>query len=389
MPVRVGLAAALLVGAGLAFPAADLIETNVYLVTEDQTGTDDAYVVAQLGRIEGRVAGDVTIAVGGDLTISGTVDGDVNVLSGGTVEVTESGRVGGSLRGAARSVVVAGAVDGDVAVAAMRIEVTGEVRRDLVGLGGSLVVAGAVGHDVNGWFVDGELNGDITNGVDVRVRTLSVGAETTVGGDLLYRADRDADVADGVDPGGSFARLSTRAPFTVRVTLAVLTVLGLVTFLLLGLIVIWVSRDTLPRAAGAIITRPWAVLAWGAGIVVGGPLLVWALVTMIPSFVAKVVTVALIGLLVLVVIVFGPIPALVTAGDAVLGRRGGLFGGFVAGAVLWRLAAWLLPVAGFILSVGLLIWGVGGWADATWRRRSATPVSPGRRGDSVVVTAGR
>ncbi len=42
------------------------------------------------------------------------------------------------------------------------------------------------------------------------------------------------------------------------------------------------------------------------------------------------------------VIAVGAVPAVTALGNLVLVRRGGLFGAFLVGAVLWRLGIWLL-----------------------------------------------
>ncbi len=74
-------------------------------------------------------------------------------------------------------------------------------------------------------------------------------------------------------------------------------------------------------------------------------------------------------------LVFGPIPAVAAGGDLLLRRKGGIFGGFLVGAVLWRLGIWLIPVVGVLLYLASLIWGVGGWI----LRRMAHPCGAARR----------
>jgi hypothetical protein len=367
---RVFVAAALLLAVVAAAPRLDFIETSFYIIDEERVTPEDSYVTAEAGRVEGVVDGDLTIGVYGDLVISGTVAGDVTVASGGTVWVTETGLVEGALRGVARRVVVDGRVDDDVAVAALSTRVSGVVGRDAVGIGGSVTIDGEVGRDAKGWFFNGDLSGIVGNDVDMRLRRLDIGGGTRVGGDLLYRADRNADVGGEINVEGTFAKLPTRSPFAVRILLTIFTILGLVAFLLVGLVVLWLSRSTAPLAAGAVVTRPWQVLGAGVAVVLGGPLLMWGIVTLIQPFLAKLAVVAVFAVLAVIAVIFGPIPSLTALGDWVTRHRGGLFGGFVVGVVAWRLVAWLLPFVGLVVSLGLLIWGVGGWIVAIWDRRS-------------------
>ena len=106
---------------------AEIVTTNIYLVTADEVEDEDIYVASTSARIEGTIDGDLVISTGA-LTISGEVTGDVFVLTQGAVEVT--GTVGGSLRGIARSVVVTGDVGDDVIVAAVSTRLSGTVARD-------------------------------------------------------------------------------------------------------------------------------------------------------------------------------------------------------------------------------------------------------------------
>ena len=76
----------------------------------------------------------------------------------------------------------------------------------------------------------------------------------------------------------------------------------------------------------------------------------------------------------LVALVFGAVPAVTALGNRLLRGRGGLFGGFIVGAILWRLGIWLIPFVGAILvprGARLGCRGVadGGLAAANVRRR--------------------
>ncbi len=368
---------------------ADVIDTSFYIIDEDSPADEDAIVLADSGSIESILDGDLLIAVYQDLTISGTVTGDVTVASGGVVEVTETGVVEGSIRGIARRVQIDGRVGDDVAVASITTSTSGEIGRDLIIAGGQATIEGSVGRNVQGWFYSGDINASVGNDVDVRVAGLDVGSATSVGGDLLYRADSDASIASGVEVAGSVARLSTRTPFVVRVSLALFTVFGLVAFAFLGLLVLWLSRSAAPRAAGLVVTRI-ARSAWvGFAAVVGFPALMWLLALAVQPFLAKVAVVVMFLVIAILAVLFGPIPALAAAGDRLTGGRAGLFGGFVVGVVLWRLIVWLVPILGLLLSVLLLIFGVGGWLTAWWDRRARRKELAAQRAEPVGEAAAR
>jgi hypothetical protein len=87
----------------------------------------------------------------------------------------------------------------------------------------------------------------------------------------------------------------------------------------------------------------------------------------------------------LLAFVFGPIPAVGAAGALLLRRKGGIFGGFVVGAVLWRLGIWLIPIVGALIYLVGLIWGVGGWVLGGWRTRTARTAAVGGPPSGTVV----
>lgn len=347
----------------------DVVDTSFYIIDEDTPGDEDAYVLADFGSVESELDGDLTIAVYEDLTISGTVTGDVVVAAGGSVIVTDTGFVGGSVRGVARRVIIDGRVGDDVAVAAISTEVRGTIGRDLIGAGGSADVLGTVGRNVQGWFFRSEIDAVVGNDVDIRVGALDVGANTIVAGDLLYRADSDAAVDDAADVAGSLARLPTRSPFVVRVSLALFTIFGLIAFTLLGLFVLTLSRNRVPRAAGSVVTRTGRVAWVGFAAVAGVPAIAAMIAFAIQPFLAKLAVVVLFLIAAIVAVLFGPIPALAAFGDRITRGRAGLFGGFVIGVVVWRFIVWAVPLIGLLVSIVILVFGVGAWIVSWWDGR--------------------
>lgn len=354
---------------------AAVIDTSIFIVQEEDTVDEDVYVAADRGRVDGLISGDLIIGVAGDLVISGRVDGDVLVAGGGRVTVAETGTVSGSVRGAVREIVVDGGVGVDVAVGSLATTVTGTVGRDVIMAGGTLRHEGSVGRDVRGWMFTAVIDGEVGHDVDIRVQSLEVGPDADVTGDIVYRSTQDATTSVNAEVGGQFVRLEPRAPFVVDLYLTLATVLSFLAFLLVGILVIWLFRSTVPRAAAAIQQKPWKVLGVGFVAGVALPVLGTLLVVLAAPFLAKAVVVTLVVLLTMLAFVFGPIPALIAFGNWVLRSRGGLFASFVLGASVWRLGIWLIPIVGLALTLAAVTWGVGGWLVAAWdsRRRHAPP----------------
>ncbi len=345
---------------------AEIVTTNIYIVSADEVEDEDLYVASSTARIDGTVEGDVAISTG-SLIISGDIKGDVLVLSHGTVEVT--GEIGGSLRGAARTVIVEGTVQDDLTIAAVSTRISGTVGRDVLMFGGSLEMDGEVGRDVNGRMISALFNGKVGHDVDIAVGNLTLDRATVVEGDLLYRSGSDATVASTVQIGSQFERLPARGAWSVELILTVATIVGFLGFLFGGIVVLWLFSRTAPRAIESITKQPLRAAVYGLGVLVLTPIIV---VLLMVTLVGVPVAVALM-ILFLLSLVFGPVPAVTAIGAKILRNRWGLFAAFVVGATLWRFGIWVIPLVGFGLYLGALVVGLGGWAMAVLEgRRQAT-----------------
>ncbi len=364
----------------LAPVVAEVLTPQIYILEADEVEDEDVYIATSSARIDGRIEGDLLIA-SGDISIGGVVTGDVFALTHGRIDVT--GTVEGSVRALSRELVVPGAIAGDVAVASGTIRVPGEVGGDVLLFAGSANITGTVGRDVLGRFLDGELDGAVGGDVDISVRSLRVGPDSEVGGDLLYRADRDAAISGGADVAGQFKRLPSRATFIVRVYLIGATILSFLAFVITGMVLFLVFRSTMARATGLVRTETWRTVWVGFLAVVGLPLLS---ILFLFSVVGAPVGV-LVMILWLLGLVFAPVPAVAAGGDLLMRGRGGIFGAFVAGAVVWRFGIWLLPFVGVLLYTTALLAGTGGIVLAAWRQRragvaTAAPLGPPGLGES-------
>ena len=365
-----GLALLFVVVPLVASIAPSVVTTDLFIVSEDEPIAEDVYVAATSGRVEGRIDGDLVITVG-NLSISGTVAGDVLALSSGTVTIEPGGVVEGSVRTAAPRVVVNGEVRQDLFFTGIAADVgtAGMVGRDVVMFGGTLTIDGAVGRDVRGRLFAASVAGSIGRDIDLAVPRLSVDAGASVAGDVLYRSSSTATIAPGVVEG-QIVQLPAQSNFVFGVILAIANVLGILAFIVSGIILFWLFRSTGAAAVEAIERHTTKTFFIGFLALIGAPLLVLFLAVTLVGLPLAVLALAML----LLALVFGPVPAVAAAGDVVLRRKGGLFGGFVLGAVAWRLGIWLIPFLGVFLYLAALIWGVGGWVLGAWRVRAARPV---------------
>jgi hypothetical protein len=133
-----------------------------------------------------------------------------------------------------------------------------------------------------------------------------------------------------------------------------------------------------------VITNPIKTLLWGLGAVIALPV-----VTVLLA--ATLVGLPLALLLVMVMVaglIVGPVPAITALGNRILFRRGGLLGAFVVGAILWRLAIWLIPLVGGVLFVIALVWGVGAWIVGMLAARNDDPVPAALLPASMIPESG-
>ncbi len=347
---------------------ATVVTTDIFIVGEEQPIDEDVYVAASSGRIEGRIDGDLVITTG-DLTISGTVTGSVTALSSARVLVTADGSVEGSVRALSAQVTVEGAVGGDLfaTAAATTVAASGRIARDVIVFGGTANIVGSVGRDVRGRVINSSVQGNVGRDVDLAVDVLTIGADAQIGGDVLYRSSNEASISSAADIGGQVVQLPAQSNFLFGVILTIANVVGSLAFLVAGIFILWLLRGTSARAVGMVTRHPLKTFLVGLAALILGPILVLLLAFTLVGL--PVAAILLFGML--VALVFGPVPAVTALGDRLLRGRGGLFGAFVVGAILWRLGIWLIPFVGAVLFLVGLVWGVGAWLMAGWQQRRA------------------
>lgn len=343
-----------------------MADANRLILPEDAVQIEDWYAVADLAFIEGIVDGDLAVAAG-EVFIRGRIEGDLLVASRGTVRI--DGEVAGAARVVAPRVVVTGSIGDDLAVAAVSTRVTGRVGGDVLMFGLELDVDGSVGRDVIGQILDVDVRGEVGRNLDVQSRTVDLAATARIGDDIVLRSDNEVDVEPGAVVAGSVIRRASRSVLAVRVVRRVAGVVVLAGFLVLGVAVLWLVRGTAARAVAVAEQAPWQALGYGTAALLGAPLAMLGLsVTLVGA-----VPALLVAVLWALLFLLGPLPALAALGRRLLGGRGGLLGGFLAGGTLWGLLLWILPSGGGWLTVAGLLAGLDVWPEVLWLVLVATP----------------
>jgi cytoskeletal protein CcmA (bactofilin family) len=371
------------VSIGLALPAgaAEIVSSDLVIITEDTVVTGDHYVAANRVLVRGTIDGDLFALAGQDVSIEGEVTGSVTALAS---EVSVSGIIGGSLRVTSPSVQISGEVNGDVVAVAFGIELVpgGQVGADLVMWAWNAGSHGSVSEDVEGSQRRLELSGDVTGNVRVSADRLSIVDDLRVGGDLTYRSNNGAVGIDLVDADGVVVQQTPMKP-NIRVRALALAAKILVSIVLaaMALVVSSVWPERSERAMAGLEAAPFRSFLIGAAVVLSPVLVLGVAVSVLafaPSSTALPLIAALIPLLfavmgiVLVASLFAGMPAVAWIG-ARLKKQTTVAGAVAIGSAVVAIL-WLIPVVGWIIALLVLAAGMGGWLS-TFRRQEVRPAS--------------
>jgi cytoskeletal protein CcmA (bactofilin family) len=373
------------------------------VIASDEVVDDDLYVVARSVSIEGVVRGDVVTAAR-EVELLGVVEGDLVAVG---EKVVVEGRVGDDLRAAGAVVELApsGSVAGDVVAAAGAFQTKASIGGDsAIGaaqahLGGR--VGGAVRAAAGAIRIDGEIVGDVdadvggepatwswpgTPALDPVPAGLTLGPSAHVGGDLRYRAPREA----ALDPLARAGRTVAHTPVEVRAgprpwTRAVARALSL---LVVGGAFSLLAPGLRARAVESLAHRPIRSLLMGvaastlgvlglgslAATILGGALAVGivTLGTLVPFVLLAglAAMLAWFGLVAVATVWVGPALVALAAGEQLVGRRG--FGALLLGVTLLVLAT-SIPVVGVVAGAFAMLLGIGALADTCLGKESPLP----------------
>lgn len=185
-----------------AFPAGAIVfeAGDEYTLPERESIVDDLYVSGGSVVVDGAVEGDV-ISASGKMLINGTVSDDVTATAG---NIDILGPVGDDARIMAGQVVVGDTIVGDVIALVGQIQMLpdADIGGDVVIMGGRVVLDGAIAGDVRVYGGEVVLNGVVGGNLEVFAdNEFRVGDSARVGGSLSYRAPEEVLLAEGAVAG--------------------------------------------------------------------------------------------------------------------------------------------------------------------------------------------
>lgn len=230
--------------------AAEFLRDSEPRVAQDETITDDLYVMGGDTEIAGRITRDALVATGRfTLASTGRIDGNLNLAAG---QVNLDGNVGRSARIAAGDVEIRGSIGGDLVVTAgqVKIERGAAILGDVVLAGGDVIIRGDVGGEVRGSTGDLEIDGNVAGDVDVSVSGIALGPQARVTGGVEYDSDNDIALDDASNVTGAIVQQEPNpmVPGASSMTWLTTKMFRLLCALVAGLVIVLV----LPRSAVSI-----------------------------------------------------------------------------------------------------------------------------------------
>jgi len=336
---------------------------DVVLVRAEEVVDEDLYAGGNVITIEGTIEGDLIVWAFEELDVSGTVEGDI-IGFASSARIT--GTVGGSIRLVGGSLRIQSDVGGDLMAIAWSVTSNSQIGRDVLAWSRSLRVEGEVGRDVEGQtFGTATLDATVGRDFEMTVERLQVGSATSIGQDLAYRSRNQATVADDATVAGTIIRRSPLQPnVRVRGVRLVGSILGVLAFLWIGLLAIWVLPSTMRVAVESVrIELSRSFFVGLVALITPLVVLVAVLVTAIavsPELAAVIAAVAAplwvaVAAVLMVAIILAPVPVAIVIGRVVGGRRRTAFGAYAIGALalLATLTVPYLRIA-VVLSVGMI-----------------------------------
>ena len=307
------------------------------------------------------IGGDAIMA-GGDINYGGKTGGDF-VAAGGSQDIR--GRVHGSLRAAGGSVTVRGSVDRNATIGAGDIELdsTAQVGGNVYLIGGKMRIVGAVNGGLLALGSSVELNGKISQDVEVAGDELTIGPRAVIGGNLRYRTRTKAHI----DPAAKITGQVIALPFTDRP--GPFTWLWRIGLFLMAVIVILLAPRFISRATDDLVRRPIRVIVVGLIVGFGGLIAIMLAGVTVVGLPLALLAAALYGVLV----ALSEIPVAVWLGSRImhartlLGRQGPLIN-FVVGALILVVVE-SIPLLGPVTRVIVSSFGFGALVLAAWSSR--------------------
>lgn len=354
----------------LVFPLKALAQDGVaknFTLEKGKTITHNPYFAyGEEVKVSGTVNGDTYVA-GGKVLVDGNINGDL-LVAGGDVEIT--GNVKEDIRVAAGQVTIKGRVGKNVSATGgnIRIDQGAVVVGSLVTAGGNIEILGQVNDNVDIAGGNVLLNSKVAKDFDVAAGRITLGDKASILGKFEYWSNEKPVLSQTTVIKGRTIEHTMPVKFdsekanldkmkTAMATLGIAgRILGALSLLLIGMLLIKLSRKFMAKTAEVVKTDFWKSMGIGFAIVFLTPILfVVLLVTVIGAPIALITLV-----LYFVMLYMAKIFAIFALGVKVLPNKSPYLSYFLA--VLIYTVVTIIPVIGGLASFIMLLVGMGAFA---------------------------
>jgi cytoskeletal protein CcmA (bactofilin family) len=371
--VLAGLCAALALPAPAGATEFHKVEGS-YELSKDQTVKGDIFITSGRGRIDGTVDGDLYF-FGQSVEIGGHIKGDAIIFAQST---HVSGQIDGNIRSFTNNLTITGTVEKNVLTfnETMNLDSAGKIGGSLTTFAQDIGIDGHIGRDLvcfqNSLTISGAIDGEVQS----KGRSMTIASSAQVAGPIHFEGNEPARVASGAKLGSpvQFTQMKRESQYR-QGRYYVWRIIWTAAFVLFGLVLFLL----LPSFAGEVAR---------AGERVGAPIGLGVLVFFgvpIAAIIACITVVGIpLGVLTFGLWVLGLFTAEIVVGTVVgnwiLGKPAdtwGLIGRMALGFVLVRILYTPLAqihVIGFLVGLGIWIWGMGAIALAIYNR--VQPAAP-------------
>ncbi len=307
-------------GENVHIAADELIENNLYVFATtfvlDGVVKGDVLVAAQTITLNGSIEGDL-IAAAQTITLNGTISDDAR-LGATAVILGPKARVGDNLSTGAYSLETRqeSRVEGDLSFAGRQALLAGDIAQDVLLGAYGLALQGTVGGSLEaslaepGTTVSFDPSRFIPNlpPLPSVAAGLNLGSNAHIGGNLVLSSPMTSN--DFAKKVFGDVRFEEPSPTPTAVNPFWLHLRRYLALAVIGLVLLWLGRGFVPRAAEQLQEHPWTSLGFGAITLVGFPL---ALATLLGLIVLLAIALGLMSLGNLTgVLLLGSAPILLT-----------------------------------------------------------------------------
>jgi cytoskeletal protein CcmA (bactofilin family) len=350
-------------------------------ISENQTIKGDLFVFSHHARVDGKVEGDVYLFCQ-DASVNGTVDGDVIAFS---QALRVSGKVNGNIRGFVNNLTLTGTVNRNVLLFAevLNVDANGKIDGSLTAFLESLHLDGPLGRDLLFFGANANIASAVGGSIRARGDNLSIRSSAQVAGPIHFDGNHPPEVSPQAKLASpvDYQHIEHKSRYREG-HYYVWRVIWTAAFILLGMVLVLLTPN-FGRETVAAAERCGAPIGLGVLVFFGVP---------IAAIIACVTVVGIpLGLLTFVfwLLILNCAELVVGAvvGNWILGKARDtweLIGRMTVGFILVRAVYTPIEqvhVLGFLVGLGIWIWGMGAIALALYRRiqpaiAPSTPSAP-------------